>query len=624
MSIRSLSRIATTVLALICVASLAIAYWELQTVRVGGELYKADREASDLIADALPPPVFIIEPHLVAGGLIRNPARVAQSAELLDKLHADYEARTSYWQKSGIPDDLKSAVADAATPANLYWRELSERFLPALKGQDVPAAQASFDRLEKLYAQHRSAIDVLIRLSQEHQQNLANDVADKVAFATALMLGAAIFLLLAMVAAILLLDRAVTRPLAEAATVMENLAGGDHEQLLAGTDRHDEIGQMARAVRTFRDAAVAKAATEAEKLRTDAQQKQVVDELANALGSLRAGDLTVSLSAFPEAYAQLEQDFNLAVEGLRSSLDAISASTSGIRTGASEVDAASSDLARRTEQQAASIEETAAAMSEITETVRETAESVTRADTAMAQARIEADRSGAILQQTVAAMQGIERSSQEISQIISLIDGIAFQTNLLALNAGVEAARAGEAGRGFAVVASEVRALAQRAADAAKDVKTRVTASSDEVENGSRLVAETGTSLTRISDLVREVGALVGGIATAAQQQASSAQQVNSAISEMDGVTQRNAAMVEESAAAARSLASEAELLADQVDRFNLGGSRPKSARHPQRTDKSDMGIAKFGPRAEPVRRHAARGNTALAERFDDDDWAEF
>ncbi|MDG6745785.1 methyl-accepting chemotaxis protein, partial [Staphylococcus aureus] len=199
-----------------------------------------------------------------------------------------------------------------------------------------------------------------------------------------------------------------------------------------------------------------------------------------------------------------------------------------------------------------------------------------RADVAVADATSAAQGGGQVVRDAVAAMNGIERSSLEISEIISVIDGIAFQTNLLALNAGVEAARAGDAGKGFAVVASEVRALAQRSADAAKDVKSRILASSEQVESGVGLVSETGKALERIIGRITEISTLVEDIASSAEKQAIGLQEVNTAVSAMDGVTQQNAAMVEQATAAARNLAQEAEQLNDAVSRFRL--TAPTSA----------------------------------------------
>jgi methyl-accepting chemotaxis protein len=216
-------------------------------------------------------------------------------------------------------------------------------------------------------------------------------------------------------------------------------------------------------------------------------------------------------------------------------------------------------------------------------------------------------------------MGGIERSSAEISEIISVIDGIAFQTNLLALNAGVEAARAGDAGKGFAVVASEVRALAQRSAEAAKDVKTRILASSVQVDAGVELVSETGKALDRIIARIGEISTLVASIATSAEHQATGLQQVNTAVSEMDGVTQQNAAMVEEATAAARSLSTEADALARNVARFKLGAESARPAARPSPVHQLQERAADAGRR---IARAGTRGNAALAVA--EDDWSAF
>ncbi|MDR6788721.1 methyl-accepting chemotaxis protein [Sphingomonas sp. BE138] len=251
-------------------------------------------------------------------------------------------------------------------------------------------------------------------------------------------------------------------------------------------------------------------------------------------------------------------------------MSAVMRASKDINSGASDIRSASDDLSQRTEQQAASLEETAAAMEEITSTVRRTATDAAEADKIVSTARREAAASGEVVRRAVEAMSGIERSSSEISEIISVIDAIAFQTNLLALNAGVEAARAGDAGKGFAVVASEVRALAQRSADAAKDVKVKINASTEQVDLGVGLVDEAGKALQTINLRIGEISSLMAGISAAAEQQAIGLQQVNTAVGEMDNVTQQNAAMVEEATAAARSLASEADALSRQVSRFTV------------------------------------------------------
>ena len=193
-------------------------------------------------------------------------------------------------------------------------------------------------------------------------------------------------------------------------------------------------------------------------------------------------------------------------------------------------------------------------------------------------AKQDADRSGAIVKQAMTAMGSIEGSSRQVGQIIGVINEIAFQTNLLALNAGVEAARAGDAGRGFAVVASEVRALAQRSADAAREIKELIAASTEQVNAGVKLVGETGQVLTRIVSEVLDVNTAVGAIAASVQEQSVALVEVNSAVNQMDQATQQNAAMVEETTAASHCLASQAEELARMTGRFQLG-DLPNKAR---------------------------------------------
>ena len=314
-----------------------------------------------------------------------------------------------------------------------------------------------------------------------------------------------------------------------------------------------------------------RATAEAARKKAD-QDNTVVAVLAEGLGRLAQGDLTARIdAAMDPRYQRVKDDFNAAMASLRDTVQGIVQRSLGMQAGCDEISSAADDLSRRTEQQAASLEETAAALDEITATVVRSAEGANRASQAASSARIDADRSGQVVEQAVAAMGEIEKSSSQISQIIGVIDEIAFQTNLLALNAGVEAARAGEAGRGFAVVAQEVRALAQRSADAAKEIKTLIANSTAQVDRGVKLVGETGDSLHGIVSKVGEIDALISEIARSSQEQATGLNQVNAAVNQMDQVTQQNAAMVEETTAAAANLKTEAHDLTDMMARFEVG-----------------------------------------------------
>jgi methyl-accepting chemotaxis protein len=295
-------------------------------------------------------------------------------------------------------------------------------------------------------------------------------------------------------------------------------------------------------------------------------------EIGGALSALAAGDLERRLDKqlTPEL-EKIRADFNHAMEALEGTMKSVGQTAQSLKSGSNEISASSEEFSRRTEQQAAGLEETAASLEVITETVRKTAENVGQARNTVAAAKKDAEASGIVLRETETAMSGIETSSRQIGSIIGVIDEIAFQTNLLALNAGVEAARAGDAGRGFAVVATEVRALAQRSADAAKEIKTLVSGSSQQVEKGVKLVAETGKALDRIVEQVMKLNILISDVAVSAQEQATRLQEVNAAMNQMDQVTQKNAAMIEESTAASHNLSGEAEELTRLVGQFNLG-----------------------------------------------------
>ena len=354
---------------------------------------------------------------------------------------------------------------------------------------------------------------------------------------------------------------------------------------------------MARAVQVFKQNAVERARLEAEALanrsQTEAEreraaaerakaaeeQAEVVRRLGGGLKDLAGGDLMVRLGeGFSPSYAQIRDDFNEAIDKLKTTILSVVESAGAIKAGAQEISAASDDLSRRTGQQAASLEQTAATLGEVTATVKKSAEGASHARQVVTAADADAKKSAVVVRQAVEAMSAIAKSSQQISQIIGVIDEIAFQTNLLALNAGVEAARAGEAGRGFAVVASEVRALAQRSAEAAKEIKALISDSAGQVDVGVKLVAETGRSLERIMTQVTEINAVVGDIAAGAQEQSTALQEINIAIEQMNLVTQQNAAMVEESTAAGHSLSEETSKLAQLVGQFRVGTADERAA----------------------------------------------
>ncbi|HUI19958.1 MAG TPA: methyl-accepting chemotaxis protein [Methylocella sp.] len=331
------------------------------------------------------------------------------------------------------------------------------------------------------------------------------------------------------------LTRSIALPMTEITGVMKKLVDGDVIVTVPGVGRNDELGRMAEAVQFFKEQSLKKLQKQAqeeedikrwqqedaERVAREAEaarQDQIaIDNLAAGLAKLADGDLVYRIGiVFAPKTEKLRSDFNSALEKLQQTMQGLRANIDAIHVGSGEISSAADDLSRRTEQQAASLEETAATLDEITTTVKNTAQGAIHAREVVSEAKAKADESGEVVRQAIGAMGGIETSSRQISQIIGVIDEIAFQTNLLALNAGVEAARAGDAGRGFAVVASEVRALAQRSAEAAKEIKSLISASTSQVTQGVDLVGATGKALGQIVAQVAEIDTVVSGIAVSA------------------------------------------------------------------------------------------------------------
>ncbi|MCX8997166.1 methyl-accepting chemotaxis protein, partial [Rhizobiaceae bacterium BDR2-2] len=343
--------------------------------------------------------------------------------------------------------------------------------------------------------------------------------------------------------------------------------------------------------------------------------------LAAGLSKLSDGDVSYRIAQpFAATLDAVRNDFNASAEKLQSALSRVAENARGIDAGANEIKSAADDLARRTEQQAAAVEETAAALEQITTTVKDSTRRAQEAGQLVSRTRSGAEQSGEVVRRAVVAMERIEKSSSEISNIIGVIDEIAFQTNLLALNAGVEAARAGDAGKGFAVVAQEVRELAQRSANAAKEIKALITASSEQVQEGVQLVGDTGKALETIVAEVQEINRHVAAIVESAQEQSSGLQQINTAVNQMDQDTQKNAAMVEETTAATHSLTKEVASLNALLTLFRLSSGAPQAAAPVRRATGGEA------PAPSPVRAlgrkiaGAFAGNAAVRK----DEWEEF
>jgi methyl-accepting chemotaxis protein len=564
----------------------------------------------------MPPTLSTADPYLIASKVMLGTISAGEAERTFQNDRRNYEERKAAVEKNEfLPEDVQDGFVREVLPSSdRFWDELQNNFIPAAKSGNADAARASFNRLTRLENENEVVIgrvvSKLLKADEEIEAKASKGVVN-----ISIQLGLIMFLLAGAVgAAVWFLMRKVLQPTNAMIGYMDAMTRANYDIVIDGKEREDEIGDMARALEVFRVRAI-------ERVADVAAQQVVVSELGTGLKAIAEGNLTHRITVtFAEKYDALRVDFNDALEELNGVVSRVADTATSVNTGSTEISTAAEDLARRTEQQAASLEETAAAMNEVTQSVRSASESARTANHAVGQAMDEATNGGKVVGEAVTAMGDIEKSAQEISQIINVIDGIAFQTNLLALNAGVEAARAGDAGKGFAVVANEVRALAQRSADAAKDIKQLITQSNVQVDKGVSLVGKTGEMLGRIGEQVQQISSLVSGISAAAESQAASLQQINTAVGDMDRMTQQNAAMVEESTAASRSLASEASELAELVARFRTSMSNATSRPAVRSVASAPVTRLKPAPR-KPAK---VLGNLAVKQDLSEEDWSEF
>ena len=381
-------------------------------------------------------------------------------------------------------------------------------------------------------------------------------------------------------------------PLGRLVRDMRRLADGDTDLELGVAGRRDEIGDIGRALAIFRDTSLdrealqraaemekerqhmleERARREAERLEEARRLEEAIDLLGRGLHHLAEGKLFYRIDhALAPNVEKLRLDFNSAMERVQRALAEVGGCAADIQTGSGEISGVADDLSHRVEQQASSLQQTASALDQITNAVGKTAEGAGHARAVVASAKKGAEAAGVVVGQAIDAINRIETSSQKIGQIIGVIDEIAFQTNLLALNAGVEAARAGEAGRGFAVVALEVRALAQRSADAAREIKALISNSKAEVDQGVERVTDTGRSLRAIVGQVAEINEAVASIAESANLQSKQLREINGAVTNMDQVTQRNTLIVQRATATSHALGAQTGRLQKLMAGFDLG-----------------------------------------------------
>ena len=474
-------------------------------------------------------------------------------------------------EKSITSDKGKDMLAKLATARTAYVAE-QDKFLELLKaGKRDEIVTLMQGGLRVAQSGYLKATNDLIDFQTELVAKTGKD-ADAMADAAE-----ALVMILAAVSAVLaavmgwLITRSITRPLAESVEIARAVAQGD----LTGSihvDGKDETAQLLGAL------------------------KDMQDSLVKVVSNVRQG-------------------------------------SEGVASASAQIAQGNQDLSQRTEEQASALEETAASMEQLSATVKQNADNAKQANQLALGASNVAIQGGDVVGQVVQTMKGINDSSKKIADIISVIDGIAFQTNILALNAAVEAARAGEQGRGFAVVASEVRSLAGRSADAAKEIKSLITASVERVEAGSALVDQAGTTMTEVVGAIKRVTDIMGEISAASMEQSAGVAQVGEAVGQMDQATQQNAALVEESAAAADSLRTQAQELVRTVAVFKISGTAqaelaaparpaaPVERRGPERA--KNVKRASFGAKAKAAA-PAPSAEPSPRKTGTDDEWATF
>ena len=588
---------------------------------------------------------------------------------------------------------LRKALDEATGLAVRYEAAFQEAATAVLErnhvANDIMAVKAAqFGDLAGKVRESQSVY--LTQLSKEMDANLATQETSSIAISIiAVLLGLTFAVLIA---------RSILNPIGAMTGAMGALAEGKLDTQVPALDRHDEIGEMAKAVQVFKQNGIDKVRMEAEQRAAEEASRKAEEEqrareaaivaevaevakaasngdldrridlagkdgfllnlcegvnnlvnltgialkdVAGVLGAVARGDLTQRITnSYAGVFGQLKGDVNQTADKLSEVVSNINEAAGQITSASSEVAAGSQDLSERSEQQASALEETAASMEELAATVRQNAANAQQANQLAAGARETAAGGGQVVSDAITAMGRIEGSSQKIEDIVGMIDEIAFQTNLLVLNAAVEAARAGDAGKGFAVVAQEVRNLAQRSAQASKEIKGLIAESSSQVRSGADLVKGAGKTLEDILGSVKRVADIVAEIAAASAEQASGIDQVNQAITQMDEMTQQNAALVEESTAAAHSLEEQARHLGQVMSFFNTGAESVAAAAPMVREKPAARPAAKAAPARVPAKKpqtnaHLAKlhqkaeastvpAPSAAKTTGDGEDWAEF
>ncbi len=575
--------------------------------------------ASQIANDAIESRSVVLE--ILTRLQLNNAEGAKESSQALAVVAARMKADVAAYEPLVGAGDDRALWTDAQAKWKDYDKEQQRALSMAEDGLPGDAQRVLIAQAKVKYDAMSAAIRKLIEFSNT-EAGQARAAADGIATGAR----RTVFILLGLAAALgviiaLVMSRAITRPLQRAVGLLKEIGAGNLDNPIE-TSRRDEVGELLAGVAATQAALRARAETErrhAEGERERAESdRRALAEVQDIAAAIVAGDLerrlsTTGKSGFAEQLAtslnslietvaaivtglqrivgsanggdltqrmytqnrsglelQIADGVNNLVGEMASMVARVKEAAAEVARGSQEISQGNASLSKRTEDQAASLEETAASMEQMTSTVKQNADNARQANQLALDARTRAERGGSVVSQAVKAMDGISVASRKIADIIGVIDEIAFQTNLLALNAAVEAARAGEQGRGFAVVASEVRNLASRSAEAAKEIKALIKDSVSRVEDGSRLVGESGATLEELVAAVKKVSDIIAEISAASEEQASGIDQVGRAVTQMDELTQQNAALVEEAAAASHSLADSSSALNEMMSRYRV------------------------------------------------------
>jgi methyl-accepting chemotaxis protein len=614
------------VMIFMAVASLAIAGVGILGMRDMGGTLAAVGAREEMAREAMDLRIDIIAISRMTYQLALAPEKAADFATETEKRAGEMLERLPKIEQVASPAEA-AMLGDVKTALLAYFDQIRAMVKTAQDGGDAGSLKAALGKALDAQKAVTAAVKIYSKSSGESLATARADALSEADLAIWVQIGVAAFcVIIGGSVSSYIARNGISRPIKALTGAMSRLAGGDLSGEVDSTARQDEIGEMARAMEIFRKNSIAMRQLEAQEQAMHAKSAELQNTISGVVAAAVNGDFSLRISKdydnpdlnrfassvnelvgtvdkgvgamrrvvgaladadlsqtmqgeFRGAFAELQNNVNATMETLASTIERIRLSGSTINDNTRELSTAANDLSRRTEQQAASLEEAAAALDEITATVRSTSQRAHEVTSMMVETKQSAGKSGAIVRDAVSAMSRIEESSGKISQIIGVIDEIAFQTNLLALNAGVEAARAGDAGKGFAVVAQEVRELAQRSANAAKEIKSLINQSETEVSTGVGLVRSTGEALLEIEGLVNRVNDHIETISKATQEQASALQEINSSVNHMDQMTQQNAAMVEETTAASMSLSEQSRHLHELLERFRLSAATTRSVR---------------------------------------------